>query len=493
VKTYQNFIGGEWCKPALGEWLESIDPATGRSWCRFARGSEADAEAVMAAAEAAFRHGAWARASVDERVGLLHDLADVLQENWEELVEAEVRDNGKRIAEVRGQFSGLHGWYRHFADEISKFTPHVLENEVPGVENMAQYEPFGVVVAITPWNSPLMIAAWKVAPALAAGNTVVIKPSEHASASSLEFARLAATSKLPAGVINVVTGLGREVGEPLVRHKHTRKVTFTGSDFGGAKVAEAAAAGVVPVTLELGGKSPQLVLEDADIDNTVNGVLSGIFLSNGQTCVAGSRLIVHSSIHDTLVERLVARASGLRAGDPMDAETQVAPLANAPHLDKVLSMIDRARGEGANCLCGGARVSPPARPNGYYVAPTIFADVTPSMNLWREEVFGPVLAVTRFETEEEAVRLANDSDYGLAAGIWTADPGRGRRLANRIEAGTVYINHYRSVSPGSPIGGYKRSGYGRELGPDAVKDFLQIKSVWVGTAPCADPFPNIAG
>lgn len=493
MKTYHHHISGDWVEPASGSWIDSVDPATGEVWCRIARGSQPDADAAVAAADAAFRHGPWASATAHKRAELLHGFADVLEADWEALVEAEVRDNGKRIVEVRAQFSGLHVWYRSFADQMLTIGPLALENEVPGVTNNAHFVPFGVVVAITPWNSPLMIAAWKLAPALAAGNTVVIKPSELASASTLEFAQLVSRSSLPAGVINVVTGFGGEIGEALVRHEKTRLITFTGSDSGGGKVAQAAADGVKPVTLELGGKSPQVVFADADLDSALNGVLSGIFLSNGQTCVAGSRLIVHRTVHDELVERLLSRAADLKIGDPMDQSTEVAPLANEPHLEKVLSMIARARHEGARCLCGGERVYPDGSRDGFFVSPAIFADVTPSMSLWQEEVFGPVLAVTTFDSEDEAIGLANDSPFGLAAGIWTSDQDRAQRVASKIEAGTVYINHYRSVSPGSPIGGFKRSGYGRELGPDAVKDFMQIKSVWNGTAPCADPFPPQAG
>ncbi|MCR9136088.1 MAG: aldehyde dehydrogenase [Alphaproteobacteria bacterium] len=493
MKTYHHHIAGEWVEPASGNWIDSVNPASGKAWCRIAQGTQSDADAAVAAADIAFRRGPWASASARKRAELLHGLADLLEAEWETLVEPEVRDNGKRIVEVRAQFSGLHVWYRYFADQMLAIEPADLENEVPGVSNKAHYVPFGVVVAITPWNSPLMIAAWKLAPALAAGNTVVIKPSELASASTLEFARLVSRSNLPAGVINVVTGLGAEIGSALVRNEKSRLITFTGSDSGGGKVAQAAAGGVKPVTLELGGKSPQVVFADADLDNAVNGVLSGIFLSNGQTCVAGSRLIVQRSVHDALVARLVNRVADLKAGDPMDDDTQVAPLANEPHLEKVLSMIAKARREGARCLCGGERIYPDGSPEGFFVAPTIFADVTPSMSLWNEEVFGPVLAVTAFDSEDEAISLANDSPFGLAAGVWTSDQGRAQRLAREIEAGTIYINHYRSVSPGSPIGGFKRSGYGRELGPDAVRDFMQIKSVWNGTLPCADPFPPQAG
>ena len=390
---------------------------------------------------------------------------------------------------MNGQFAGLHSWYRYFAKLGTQVETQRLDNHVPGVINHAHYQPYGVVVAITPWNSPLMIAAWKIAPALAAGNTVVLKPSEFASASTLEFVRLLSETSLPAGVVNVVTGLGHEVGEPLVKHPQTRKITFTGSDIGGRKVAEAAASGVKPVTLELGGKSPQLLFADADLDNALNGIISGIFLSNGQTCVAGSRLIVESSIHDEVVERLVGRASRLQAGDPLSLRTEIAPLANQAHLDKVLSMIAEARSQGALCVNGGERQYPVECPEGFYVQPTIFTEVTTQMTIWHEEIFGPVLAVIRAEDEDHAVALANDSKYGLAAGIWTSNSERANRLASRLVAGTVYINHYRSVDPGSPIGGFKSSGYGRELGPDAVRDFMQIKSVWVGSAPCMDPFP----
>lgn len=490
MKQYEHFVDGDWFQPDSGDYIESIDPATGTAWASFARGNASDAGLALRAAHRAFAEGPWGQYSAQQRADALVEMADLLEKRWQELVEAEVRDNGKRITEVNGQFAGLHTWYRYFARQLTEIGSQSLDNQVPGVSNTAHYLPYGVVVAITPWNSPLMIAAWKIAPALAAGNTVVIKPSELASASTLEFARLCSETSIPPGVINVVTGLGHEAGESLVRHPLTRKVTFTGSDVGGRKVAEAAAGGVIPATLELGGKSPQLLFADADLDNAVNGILSGIFLSNGQTCVAGSRLLVESSIHDEVVARIVDKANRLRAGDPMSPQTEIAPLANRMHLEKVLSMIADARSQGAICACGGERQHPRDRPDGYYVKPTVFTGVTPEMTLWREEVFGPVLAVTPFDNEAQAIELANDSDYGLAAGVWTSDTERAERIAAQIIAGTVYINHYRSVDPGSPIGGCKLSGYGRELGPDAIRDFMQIKSIWVGTAPCADPFPD---
>lgn len=490
MKGYQHFIDGGW-QPSTGAGvIESINPANASAWASFARGNAEDVNAAVTAAHRAFSEGPWGEYSIKRRVECLQALADLLEQRWPELVEAEVQDNGKRIVEVKGQFAGLHGWFRYFAEQLLEIKSHPQANQTPGVNSKAHYLPFGVVAVITPWNSPLMILAWKIGPALAAGNTVVIKPSEFASASTLEFARLCADSPLPRGVINVVTGFGQEAGEPLVRHPLTRKVTFTGSDFGGRKVAEAAAGGLIPTTLELGGKSPQILFDDVDLDNAINGIVSGIFLSNGQTCVAGSRLLVADSIHDEVVSRICARAEKLKAGDPMQSDTQVAPLANEAHLHKVLSMIADAKSQGAHCASGGERQFPSGQEDGFYVRPTVFTEVTPQMTLWREEVFGPVLAVTRFADEAEAVRLANDTDYGLAAGIWTDDQARAERIAQALQAGTIYINHYRSVDPGAPIGGFKLSGYGRELGPDAVKDFMQVKSVWVGTTPCADPFPT---
>ena len=489
IHTYRHFIGGQWHAPSGGQWIESVDPATAAVWARIPRGNRADATLAVESAHAAFCQPSWGTGSREQRCQSLLDLADTLEQRWPELVEAEIRDNGKRIVEVEAQCRGLHTWYRYFARQVLTIDPHPLDNQVPDITNTAHYHPYGVVIAITPWNSPLMIAAWKMAPALAAGNTIVIKPSEHASASTLEFARLCQASALPAGVVNVVTGWGHEVGEALVRHPLARKVTFTGSEAGGSRVAAVAADSVLPVTLELGGKSSQLLFADADLDSAINGILAGIFLSNGQTCVAGSRLIVEKSIHREVVERIVQRARALRAGDPLNPATEIAPLANAAHLDKVLSMIAEAKAQGARCVCGGERIYPRDRPDGYYVAPTVFDPVSPQMSLWNEEVFGPVLAVAEFDSEEQALRMANETRYGLAAGVWTGNPQVADRMAAGLDVGTVYVNHYRSVSPGSPIGGVKRSGYGRELGPDAIKDFLQVKSVWKGVASYPDPFP----
>lgn len=469
-----------------GPWLPSVDPSSGDVWSVVARCGEKEVAEAVLSCDAAFR-SYWGQSSMADRADCLDRLADHLDFSWQRLVEAEVRDNGKRVNEVRGQFSGLGRWYRYFANQARAIQPELQENTTPGVTSETHYVPYGVVAAITPWNSPLMILTWKIGPALVAGNTVVVKPSEMASASTVEFARLASEAGLPPKVLNVVTGYGHEVGAALVRHPLVRKISFTGSDMGGREVAYAAAANIVPVTLELGGKSAQLIFADAILEPTVNGLMAGIFASNGQSCVAGSRLIVEEGARDAVVGRLLHRARSLRMGDPMDPSTQIGPLANEPQLEKVRAMISKAKAEGARCLLDGVAMVD-KRP-GYYLGPTVFDHVTSDMELWQEEVFGPVLAVTTFRDEEEAIRLANASRYGLAAGVWTSDPVKGARVANRIEAGTVYVNHYRSTDPGSPIGGIRHSGYGRELGPHAVKDYLQSKSVWTAHQPMPDPFP----
>ena len=488
IRQYTHYIDGHYTSGGHCQFIDSIDPATGAVWAKFARGDAAIADAAIQSSHAAFKE--WVSLPGRQRYDVMLGLADALEERWEELVEPEILDNGKRIAEVRAQFAGLHEWFRYFAEQGKVIGTDAHRNTNTAATSETHYVPYGVIVAITPWNSPLMILAWKIAPALIAGNTVVVKPSEHASASTLEFARLATDAGLPDGILNVTTGYGQEIGEALVRHPLTRKVTFTGSDMGGRQVARTAADNVIPSTLELGGKSPQIVFDDADLESALNGILSGIFLSNGQTCVAGSRLIAHERVKEILIESIISRAKALQSGNPMHLSTQVGPLANKIQLNKVLDHIETAKREGALCRAGGRRTHPEDCPNGYFVEPTVFDNVNSQMRIWNEEVFGPVLAVTSFSEEQEAIRLANDGIYGLAAGVWTENLDRANRIAREIEAGTVYINHYRSVDPSAPIGGMKSSGYGRELGPNAVKEFLQVKSIWTGTLPIPNPYQS---
>jgi aldehyde dehydrogenase (NAD+) len=337
------------------------------------------------------------------------------------------------------------------------------------------------VACIVPWNSPLLLATWKLAPALAAGNTVVIKPSEFTSASTLEFMKAFEEAGFPPGVVNVVTGFGADVGS-LVEHPLVAKVAFTGSDATGARIYAQAAKSLKRVSLELGGKSPNIVFDDANIENAVKGAISGIFAATGQTCIAGSRLLVQRSIHDRFVEKLVAFAKTARMGDPMSYDTQVGPVTTRPQYQKVLDYIDIAKKEGCATALGGAKATRPECGRGWFVEPTVFTGVRNAMRIAQEEVFGPVLSVIPFEDEDEAVAIGNDVVYGLAAGVWTQDMRRALVMAERLQAGTVWINTYRAVSFLSPFGGYKRSGLGRESGQEMIKEYLQTKSVWISTA-----------
>ena len=439
------------------------------------------------AAYRAFKSSDWSRLTPSARGRLLVKLADRITEKAADLAIIEVRDNGKLLAEMAGQTLYLAEWYRYFGGLTDKLEGAVIPTDKADVFNYTRREPLGVIGMITPWNSPLLLLAWKLAPALAAGNTVVIKPSEFTSASTLEFAELFHEAGFPPGVVNVVTGFGADVGAAIVDHPLIAKVAFTGSDATGQKIYEAAARRLKPVTLELGGKSPNIVFADANLENAVNGVISGIFAASGQTCIAGSRLLVQRSIHDAFVERVVDVARQARRGDPMDPLTQIGPITTPPQFEKVMHYIDVAREDGAECRLGGAPDTD--LPGGRFVQPTIFTGVDNNMRIAREEVFGPVLSVIPFDDEAHALHIANDSDFGLAAGVWTDDIARAFRMSERLEAGTVWVNTYRAVSFTSPFGGYKRSGLGRESGMEAVDGYLQTKSVWISLADkVANPF-----
>jgi acyl-CoA reductase-like NAD-dependent aldehyde dehydrogenase len=383
----------------------------------------------------------------------------------------------------------LAEWYRYYGGLADKIEGAVIPSDKPGMFNFTRYEPLGVVGMITAWNSPLLLLAWKLAPALAAGNTAVVKPSEFTSASSLEFMELIREAGFPKGVVNCITGLGLEVGQPMVDHPNLDKVAFTGSDASGQKIYESAAKKIIPVTLELGGKSPNIVFEDADFESAVMGTISGIFAATGQTCIAGSRLLVQRSIHDSFVERLIEVAKEAKIGDPMSTETHVGPVTTAPQYKKILDYIEVGRKEGAKCVLGGKPYAGDGLRSDRFVEPTIFTGVSNQMRIAQEEIFGPVLSVIPFDDEEEAIALGNDIVFGLAAGVWTSDIGRALRMSEKLKAGTIWVNTYRAVSYTSPVGGYKRSGKGRESGQESIKEFLQVKSVWIAqeTTP-ANPF-----
>lgn len=489
MQQYQLFIGGEWSDPESGQWFETVNPYTGEPWARIPRGGAGDVDRAVQAAERAMRTGEWARMTATQRGHALRRLGDVVARHAERLATIEVRDNGKLFAEMSNQCRYLTEWFHYYGGLADKIQGTVPPIDKPGVLNFTRQEPIGVTACITPWNSPLLLMAWKVAPALAAGNAVVIKPSEFTSASTLEFAALASEAGLPPGVINVVTGYGSEVGEPLVAHPLVRKVAFTGGESGGRHVNVAAAADFKHVTLELGGKSANIVFDDARIDDALSGAISGIFAASGQTCIAGSRLLVQDSIHDEFLDRLVKLAATARFGDPMSADTQIGPITTEPQYCKVIDYIEIAKKEGARCVMGGGPAEPPPGARGRFVQPTIFADVRPEMRIAREEVFGPVLCVMRFKDDEDAIRIANGTNYGLAAGVWTESLRRAVEMSNRLVAGTVWVNTYRSTSYTTPFGGYKASGLGRENGIDAIREYLQTKSVWFYTGgPAANPY-----
>lgn len=487
ISRWRMAIGDADVDAADGRTFLSEDPYTGEPWAEVPRATAADVDRAVAAARAAFP--AWKRTKPQVRARLMLRLADLIEEECDRLARIEVRDNGKLLAEMAGQTRYIAEWYRYYAGAADKLQGATIPSDKPDVFNFTRLEPLGVVGMIVPWNSPLLLLTWKLAPALATGNVAVVKPSEFTPCSTLAFMELVRRAGFPAGVVNVVTGYGAEAGAALVEHPDVAKIAFTGSDETGARIYAAAARGIKHVCLELGGKSPNIVFPDADMDAAVAGVISGILAASGQTCIAGSRLLVHRDVHDDFMARLVETAGAARIGDPMLPETDVGPVATRPQFAKVMDYIDVAKREGAVCRLGGDRYHGPGARGDQFVRPTIFAGVNNAMRIAREEVFGPVLAALSFEDEDEAYRIANDSAYGLGAGVWTSDLSRAIRASEEIEAGTVWVNTYRALSYTSPFGGYKRSGIGREGGFEAMREYVQTKSVWMCTNPVVEnPF-----
>jgi aldehyde dehydrogenase (NAD+) len=489
LQDFANLIGGQPVGAQSGETFESLDPFTGEPWARIPRCTAADVNAAVEAAHRAFVDPRWRSLTPTARGKLLAALADLIAVEADRLAAIEVRDNGKLTSEMGAQLRYIPEWYRYFAGLADKVEGSVIPIDKAGMQVFTRREPLGVVACITPWNSPLLLLAWKLAPALAAGNTAVIKPSEHTSASTLAFVRLFERAGFPPGVVNTVTGFPDEVGVPLVRHPRIAKIAFTGGEAGGLSVYQGAASDLKQVSLELGGKSANIVFSDASLEHAVNGAISGIFAASGQTCIAGSRLLVQRSVHDDFVDRLLERARSAQMGDPSLPSTQIGPITTQAHRQRVLNYIDIARAEGATCALGGGVPNDPGLSRGWFVMPTVFTSVDNRMRIAQEEVFGPVLAVIPFEDEAEAVAIANASRYGLAAGVWTSNVGRALRMSSALEAGTVWVNTYRAVSYLAPFGGYKRSGFGRENGREAIDAYLQTKTVWIDTVgEFANPF-----
>ncbi|MGI9425152.1 MAG: aldehyde dehydrogenase, partial [Hyphomicrobiaceae bacterium] len=447
LKVYQTYIDGKWVDAISGKRLQTSDPYTGEPWAEIPDCDAADVDRAAEAAYRAFDDGPWARMTQTARGRALRKIADLIEKNADHLAEIEVRDNGKLISEMSAQLKYLPEWYYYYGGLADKIEGRVVPVDKADHFAYILREPVGVCGMIIPWNSPLLLTGWKLAPALAAGCTAVIKPSEYTSASLLEFMRLVIEeADLPPGVVNVITGTGQAAGEPIVTHPKVAKVAFTGGSLTGSRVASLAGQTFKKVSLELGGKSPNIVFDDCIMDDAVSGAISGIFAATGQTCIAGSRLLVQDNIHDEFVERLVDMAKTAKLGNPMSFETQVGPVTTPPQYAKILDYIDIAKGEGANCVLGGGPAGADVGGGKYFVKPTVFTDVDNKMRIAQEEVFGPVLSVIKFKDEDDAAQIANDVMYGLGSGVWTQSIKRATTMAQRIRAGTVWVNTYRAVS-----------------------------------------------
>jgi aldehyde dehydrogenase (NAD+) len=478
MRHYGHYIDGQEVQPADGEHFPTDNPYSGETWAMIARGRAQDVDAAVASAKAA-GEGAWSQLTASARGKLLRRFADLVIDNADRLAKIEMTDNGKLAAEVIAQVKYMGEYFHYYAGLADKVEGHVIPTDKAGVFAYTKYEPKGVIAIITPWNSPLTLTSWKLAPALAAGCTAVVKPSEFTSAAMLEMAAMFIEAGFPPGVVNVVTGFGQEVGEPLVTHPDVAHVGFTGGDAAGRRIYALAASHLKTVTLELGGKSPNIVFDDADLDNAVKGVVSGIFAATGQTCQAGSRLLVQDTIHDQFVQKLIDFVKTAKIGDPSKLDTQIGPVATRPQFDKIMSYIAIAKAEGATCAYGGNSL--PHIGAGQFVEPTIFTNVTNDMRIAQEEVFGPVLSVIKFKDEDEAIAIGNDVIFGLAGAVWTKDLKRAMKMTDKLKAGTVWVNNYRSTSFTSPFGGFKQSGIGRESGKDAIMEYLETKCVWISS------------
>jgi acyl-CoA reductase-like NAD-dependent aldehyde dehydrogenase len=477
VEQKQLLINNEWVPSSSGKTMEVINPATEDVIGTVASADSSDVDRAVRAARAAFE-GPWGQMSARERGRLVSRLADRLMEKADEVARLETLHNGKPINESRHiEIPAAAECLEYYAGWADK----VMGETIPVKGNYLTYtlrEPLGVVAAIVPWNFPLLLAAWKVAPALACGNTVILKPASQTPLTALALGEIAVEVGLPPGVLNIITGPGSSVGQAIVEHPGIDKIAFTGDTSTGKAIMKSAADTLKKITLELGGKSPNIVLPDADIDAAIRGATIGIFYGKGEVCAAGSRLLVDKSIKNEFVDKLASRVKKMVPGDPMDPKTRFGAIASKKQLETVLRYIDTAKSEGATLVAGGERADI-GTGKGYFVQPTVFADVEPQMTISREEIFGPVLATIDFADIDEAIARANDTQYGLAAGVWTRDIKKAHYIARKLQAGTVWVNTYNVYDTAAPFGGYKQSGFGREMSAHAIEHYTQMKSVWV--------------
>jgi len=477
------YVGGEWREPVAGGRREIRCPADGSLVATVAEGTRADTLAAVAAAREAFDRGQWPTTPARERGALLGRVADLIERDRKELSRAESLDTGKRLVESEFDMDDVAACFRYYGGIAGTDAGRVVDTGRDGAISRVVHEPLGVCGLITPWNYPLLQTAWKVAPALAAGNSFVLKPSELTPSTAILLMRLLEEAGLPAGTANLVLGAGPEVGAPLAEHPDVDMVSFTGGLATGRSIMAAAAATVKRVALELGGKNPNIVFADADFDTAVDLALTAVFLHSGQVCSAGARLVVEDRVHDAFVDALVGRATRIRLGGPFSVDAETGPLISAAHRSKVEAYVAAGIAEGAVLRCGGRRPDDPELATGFYYLPTVLDDCHRDMTVVREESFGPVLTVERFTGEDDAVRIANDTNFGLAGAVWTRDAGKAQRVAQRLRHGTVWINDYHPYVPQAEWGGYKQSGIGRELGPTGLSEYRETKHIWQNIDP----------
>ena len=484
MEKFKHYINGKFSSGA--DHFETLNPANGKPWATFPAASEEESNMAIESAHDALYKGPWAEYTATERGKLLHKLGDLISKHANELGELETRDSGKLAIETRSQSKYVADYYYYYAGLADKIQGEVLPIDKPNMRVFTTREPIGVVVAIVPWNAQLFLSATKIAPALAAGNTVVVKASEQAPAALFKVAELVDKAGFPPGVINILTGFGEPCGRVITSHAKVARVAFTGGSEVAKHIVRNTAENFAHVSLELGGKSPMLIFDDCDIEGAVNGIIAGNFGASGQSCVAGSRVFIQKSIHSKILRKIKERAKAIIVGDPLDKKTQVGPLATAHQVERAHDVIDKSLKQGAKIVFGGKR--PDHLSEGWYFEPTLLDCPNQTIDCVSTELFAPVISAITFDTEEEAIEMANDSDFGLGAGVFTENLARAHRVSQKIHSGIVWVNTYRAISPISPFGGFKQSGGSREAGMDAIHEYTRTKTTWINTSP--EPMGN---